>query len=76
MEENSKPIIENVQNPYISFNALGKDIEQQQVFTSHIDEGTGNFIYHDSFMRQGEHVSAATMKVIGDSIYINDTNSE
>ncbi|MEA1896682.1 MAG: hypothetical protein U9N53_03345, partial [Bacteroidota bacterium] len=65
--------MEIVQNTYISFKALGKDIEQRQVFTYHIDKITGNFIYHDSYMRQGEHEMAGIMKVIGDSIYINDT---
>jgi len=72
-EKESKHIMEIVQNTYISFKALGKDIEQRQVFTYHIDKRTGNFIYHDIYMRQGEHETAGTMKVIGDSIYINDT---
>ncbi len=72
-EKESKHIMEIVQNTYISFKALGKDIEQRQVFTYHIDKRTGNFIYHDSYMRQGEHEMAGIMKVIGDSIYINDT---
>ena len=73
VEGDSKPIMEIVQNTYISFKALGKDIEQRQVFTYQIDKITGNFIYHDSYMRQGEHETGGTMKVIGDSIYINDT---
>ena len=72
-EKESKHIMEIVQNTYISFKVLDKDIEQQQVFTYHIDKRTGNFIYHDSYMRQGEHETAGIMKVIGDSIYINDT---
>jgi len=72
-EKEGKYIMEIVQNTYISFKALGKDIEQQQMFTYHIDKRTGNFIYHDSYTRQGEHETAGIMKVIGDSIYINDT---
>jgi len=76
-EKESKHIMEIVQNTYISFKALGKDIEQQQMFTYHIDKRTGNFIYHDSYTRQGEHEMAGIMEVIGDSVYINDTiNSE
>ena len=72
-EKESKHIMEIVQNTYISFKVLDKDIEQQQVFTYHIDKRTGNFIYHGSYMRQGDHETAGIMKVIGDSIYINDT---
>ena len=73
IEGKSKPMMEIVQNTYISFKALGKDIEQQQLFTYHIDKRTGNFIYHDSYMKQGEHETAVTMNIIGDSIYIYDT---
>ena len=73
VERENIHLMEIVQNTYISFKALGKDIEQQQMFTYRIDKRTGNFIYHDIYMRQGEHVTAGIMKVIGDSIHINDT---
>ena len=71
-ENESKHLMEIVQKNYISFKALGKDIEQQQLFTYRIDKRTGNFIYHDIYTKQGEHERAATMEVIGDSIYMKD----
>lgn len=74
-EKESKPIFEIVQKSYISFKALGQDIEQQQLFTYRIDKRTGNFIYHDSYLKQAEQERAATMEVIGDSIYLKDTIS-
>jgi len=73
IEGKSEHIMEIVQNVYITFKALDKDIEQHQIFTYRINKSTGNFIYHDSYMKQGKHETAGIMEVIGDSIYINDT---
>jgi len=40
------------QEVHFDFSALGRDMSQYQKFTYHIDPVTGNFIYHDSFMKQ------------------------
>ncbi|MBT3242398.1 MAG: hypothetical protein HN352_04555 [Bacteroidetes bacterium] len=40
------------QEVHFDFSALGRDMSQYQKFTYHIDPGTGNFIYHDSFLKQ------------------------
>jgi len=58
------------QKTYISFRALGQDISQEQVFSYRIDPAVGNFIYHDSFMEQGDMQMSASMTVEGDSLYI------
>jgi len=68
-DNNSYTLIE--QKTYISFKALGKDISQKQIFSYKINQETGNFIYHDSYMEQGEHKMSATMQVEGDSIKIS-----
>ncbi len=55
---------------YISLRAIGQDITQKQLFTYHIDPENGNFMYHDSYMEQGEQKLSATMTVVDDSLYI------
>lgn len=42
------------QSTFASFHALGSDITQHQRFTYYIDKMTGNFTYHDSYLKQGE----------------------
>ena len=64
------------QKTYISFKALGKDISQKQIFSYKIDPKTGNFFYHDSYIKQGEHKMSATMQVEGDSIRISASRGE
>lgn len=64
------------QQTYISFKALGKDITQKQVFSYKINQETGNFIFHDSYMEQGEHKMSATMEVDGDSIIMSASSEE
>ena len=64
------------QKTYISFKALGRDISQKQVFTYKVDQRSGNFFYHDSYMEQGEQSMSASMKVMGDSILISDPHKE
>ncbi len=64
------------QQTYISFKALGKDISQKQVFSYKINPETGNFIYHDSYIEQGEHQMSATMVVSGDSITLSGSTEE
>jgi len=51
---NGKEFIIIEQNTYANFHALGQDISQYQKFTYHVDAGNGNFIYHDSYHKQGE----------------------
>ena len=58
------------QKTYISFRALGQDISQKQVFNYRIDPVGGNFIYHDSYLEQGEIQASATMTVVDDSLFI------
>ncbi len=62
--------IEIDQKTYISFEALGRDINQKQVFTYHLDPETGNFIYHDSYMEQGVNKMSASMTLAGDTLRI------
>ncbi len=63
--------IEIDQKTYISFEALGRDINQKQAFTYHLDPETGNFIYHDSYMEQGVNKISASMTVIEDTLRID-----
>ena len=58
------------QKTYISFRALGQDISQKQVFSYRIDPAGGNFIYHDSYLEQGETKMSASMTVVEDSLFI------
>lgn len=71
--QEKKPYLEIIQKNYISFKALGRDIDQKQVFTYHIDKGTGNFFYHDSYSDAGGHSMSAIMKINGDTLTIGDT---
>lgn len=64
------------QKTYFSFRALGRDISQKQIFSYKVDQETGNFVYHDSYMEQGEHRMSATMQVEGDTIIVNDPQKE
>ncbi len=64
------------QQTYISFKALGKDISQKQVFSYKINPENGNFIYHVSYIEQGEHTMSATMKVDGDSLIVSGSTVE
>jgi hypothetical protein len=74
--ENSKPCLHIDQQTYFSFKAVGRDITQKQIFTYRINQKTGNFFYHDSYMEQGEHIMSATMEVEGDSIRVTDSQKE
>jgi hypothetical protein len=58
------------QRTFASFKALGQDMTQKQVFTYRIDPAEGNFLYHDSYLEQGEIEASATMTVVGDSLYL------
>ena len=64
------------QKTYFSFKALGRDISQKQIFTYKVDQKTGNFLYHDSYMEQGEQRMSASMQVEGDTIIISDPQEE
>jgi hypothetical protein len=55
------PYINIDQKTFISFKAIGRDISQKQLFTYHLDPADGNFVYHDSYMEQGEQKTGATM---------------
>lgn len=64
------PYINIDQKTFISFKAIGRDISQKQLFTYRLDPADGNFIYHDSYMEQGEQKTGATMTVMNDSLHI------
>jgi len=64
------PYLSIDQKTYISFEALGQDISQKQVFTYRIDPAGGNFIYHDSYLEQGDTKMSASMTVVEDSLFI------
>ncbi len=51
------------QKTFISMKALGQDIVQRQQFTYHIDDASGNFIYHDSYLEQGETTLSGVFSV-------------
>jgi hypothetical protein len=59
------------QKTFASFRAIGRDITQKQLFNYRIDPADGNFIYHDSYLEQGETRMSATMTVVNDSLLIN-----
>jgi hypothetical protein len=64
------------QQTYISFKALGKEISQKLIFSYKINPETGNFIYHDSYIEQGEHKLSGTMVVGGDSIIVTGSKED
>ena len=74
--EDKKSYLQIDQQTYISFKALGRDISQKQIFSYKINQETGNFIYHDSYMEQGEHKMSAIMEVDGDSIILCGSSEE
>ncbi|RKX73742.1 MAG: hypothetical protein DRP49_07010, partial [Spirochaetes bacterium] len=73
LDQGEESCLEIIQKNYISFRALGRDIDQKQVFIYHIDKETGNFFYHDSYSEAGGHTSAAYMQKNGDSLTIGET---
>ena len=75
-QSDEAPFVALDQKTYISFRALGQDMSQKQVFTYRIDPAGGNFIYHDSYMEQGDMQMSATMTVEGDSLHIQPEGQE
>jgi len=63
------------QKTYMSFKALGRDIIQKQIFTYHLNPDNGNFVYHDSYMEEGDIKLSCAMTVEGDTIRINSARS-
>ncbi len=53
------------QNTFFNFTALGKDVTQFHKYTYFIDTSSGNFIYHDSYHKQGNIES-------GGFVYVED----
>ena len=64
------------QHTYMSFKALGNDLTQKQEFNYLIDQESGNFIYHDSYMELGTNKLSASMTLKDDTIYIISTSGE
>lgn len=73
---NNKKVEVLEQHAFTNFLALGSEITQHQVFTYYIDPSTGNFIYHDSYHKQGEEVMRGAMYVKEDQIRIVSKDSE
>jgi hypothetical protein len=66
----ASPFLTLDQKTFISFKALGRDITQKQLFTYRIDPVGGNFVYHDSYLEQGDVQTSASMTVEDDSLYL------
>jgi len=64
------------QSTFANFFALGKDISSYQKFTYHIDPGNGNFIYHDSYHKQGDVIMGGAVYVWDDTIRITTPKGE
>ena len=64
------------QHTYMSFKALGHDINQKQEFNYLIDPESGNFIYHDSYMETGTNKLSASMTLRDDTIHIVTPSGE
>lgn len=64
------------QEAFNNFHALGSEISQHQVFTYYIDPSKGNFIYHDSYHKQGEELMRGAMYVEEDLIRITSPDTE
>ena len=73
---NNKKVEILEQNTFNNFFALGSEITQHQVFNYYIDPSTGNFIYHDSYHKQGEEVMRGAMYVEDDLIRISSPDTE
>lgn len=71
-QDADSPYLTLDQKTYISFRAIGQDISQKQIFTYQIDPADGNFVYHDSYMEQGETKISASMTVVDDSLYLQE----
>jgi len=72
---NGKKIKVLKQSTFASFFALGKDLTTHQKFTYHIDPTTGNFIYHDSYIQQGDTELGGVAYVEGDTIRFKSLES-
>ncbi len=63
------------QNTWFNFEAMGKIINQHQRFTYLIDISTGNFIYHDSFIKQGKMEMGGVMYVEDGKVRVTSRDS-
>ncbi|MCD4736895.1 MAG: transglutaminase-like domain-containing protein, partial [Bacteroidales bacterium] len=65
------------QHTFANFSALGRDITQHQKFTYIIDTETGNWIFHDSYLKQNDMEMGGTFIVDGNFVKITSMeNSE
>jgi transglutaminase-like putative cysteine protease len=62
------------QRTALSLAILGRDIQQRQRFTYHIDPETGNFSYHDSYIEQGETRMSNAVTVGNDTLRIQSSD--
>jgi transglutaminase-like putative cysteine protease len=66
-EKDGRDIIELEQDFFLKLSALGSTFDTRMKFTYHIDTATGNFIYHDSDIHQGDQHLSGEVHVEGDS---------
>jgi len=71
---NGKECIVLKQNTFANFHALGRNITQHQKFSYYIDVENGNFIYHDSYHKQGDMEMGGAAYVEGDRIRFVELN--
>ena len=55
------------QNTFFNFTVMGKDVTQYHKYTYFIDSSSGNFIYHDSYHKQGN-------TELGGFVYVENGN--
>jgi hypothetical protein len=68
IEQDGKELILLEQSFVIKLSALGSTFDSKLAFTYKIDPETGNFVYHDSDIRQGEQHLSSQVVVEGDTI--------
>jgi hypothetical protein len=66
-EESGRKLILLEQSFLLKLSALGSTFDTKMAFTYHIDTETGNFVYHDSDIHQGDQHYSGEVRVDGDS---------
>jgi len=71
-----KEIIELKQNVFTKVSALGSQFTQNLKLTYFIDPETGNFTYHDSYIKQGQTELSSAIYIESDSARFTSSISE
>jgi len=67
IEDEGRELILLEQTYTIRLSALGSSFDSKMKFTYHIDPETGNFVYHDSDIHQGDIHLSSEVRVEGDT---------